>query len=126
MATDPNWKNNVRHAIRERRDKTGRANTVFGRELRPLQLTATLKYLRFIDAAARKLGVNRSTYIRRCCAVVTARVLDTDVRTILYESPKPGGYGEQRLRVVDGGMRDDGKDIAKWCSHPGCDGQHFG
>jgi hypothetical protein len=125
MATDPNWKNNVREALRKGRDKNGRSNTVFGRELRPLQLTATLKYLRYIDDAAKKVNVNRATFVRRSCAVVAAKLLDVDVHTILYESPKAGGYGEQRLRVADGGMRDDGKDIAKWCSHPGCDGQHF-
>ena len=57
MAPDPNWKQNVREAMRARRAKNGRTNTVFGRELRPLQLTAALKYVQIIDACLASGGV---------------------------------------------------------------------
>ena len=125
MATDPNWRNNVKEALRERRKKNGRPNTVFGRELRPLQLTATLKFVRYVDEAAAALGVNRSTFVRRAAAVVAAKVIDVDVATILHESPAPSGFGEQRMRTDRAGMRDTGDGIEAWCAHPGCDGSHF-
>ena len=125
MAPDPNWKKNVREALRERRAKNGRTNTVFGRELRPLQLTAALKYVQIIDAASAALGVNRSTFVRRAAAVAAADVLSVNVRDILWHCPAPDGFRAQRMRVDQGGARDSGDGIEKWCAHPGCDGAHL-
>lgn len=122
---DPNWKQNVREALRERRRVNGRTNTVFGRELRPLQLTAALKFVQIIDAAAQARGVNRSTFIRRSAALVAAHTLGIDVRDILWHSPAPDGYRAQRLRVDTGGARDTGEGIEQWCPHPGCEGDHL-
>jgi hypothetical protein len=125
MATDPNWKANIMAGIAEQRKRNRRTGTVFGTELRPLQLTATIKFVRYADEAARTLNVNRSTFMRRAIAVAASKITGTDVFTILYESPAASGYGDQRMRVKTGGARDTGEGIGAWCPHPGCDGSHF-
>ena len=119
------WKTKVLSRYREQRARNGRSETPFGRSLRPLQFTATMEYLRIVDRAAQRVGVNRSTFYRRSAAVVAAAILGIDVRAILIESPRPSGYGEHRLRVDVAGARDTGEGIEKWCPHPGCDGHHL-
>ena len=124
----PDWKDNVARLYDESRHTATRrpGKTVFGRELRPLQLTATRLFVRYVDKAAAKRGVNRSTYIRRICAIAAAADLGIPVRVILHESPRPDGFKAERLRTgALAGARDDGTGIEDWCPHPGCDGAHL-
>jgi hypothetical protein len=119
------WRAEVVRHYEERHAASGRAKTVFGRTLRPLQLTATLAYVAFIDRAAQGRNVNRSTYIRRALAVAAGADLGVPVKVILWESPKPGGFRNDKMRTKDGGERDTGEGIEDWCPHPGCDGAHL-
>jgi hypothetical protein len=124
MAED--WKKTVVANYEKRHQANSkRAKTVFGRTLRPLQLTATLEFVAFVDRAAQRRDVNRSTYVRRTLAVAVARDLGVPVRVVLWESPKPGGFRNEKIRVRDGGERDEGQGIEDWCPHPGCDGAHL-
>lgn len=90
--------------------------------LGPLQVKVSLPFLRRLDAAAKSVGVNRSTFIRRAVAVQVATVLGVDVRTILVHSPSPKPWGFDRFPGSD---IDDGTGITTWCTHPGCDGSHL-
>lgn len=100
--------------------------TPFGPALKPLQFAATVPFMVFINAAAKVMGVNRSTYVRRVLSVHASQVLGVPVRTILYETPKPLDDAVQRLpKDQRRGLRDLGEGIEQWCPHPGCDGDHL-
>jgi hypothetical protein len=119
------WREQVVRHYNERHAEAGRAKTVFGRALRPLQLSATLAYVAFIDKAAAQRGVDRSTYARRALAVLASSDLGVPVKVILWESPKPRHRGAVRARFQEGGARDEGDGIRDWCPHHGCDGAHL-
>lgn len=97
----------------------------FGRDLRPLQFYATVEFVRFLDAAAKAKGVNRSSFVRRALAVAAAGVLGTDVRRILFESPCVKTASVEKAIGSTAGVRDDGSGIESWCPHPGCSGEHL-
>lgn len=88
----------------------------------PLQVKVSLPFLRLMDEAARRMNVNRSTFIRRSVAVMIARVLDRDVHGILRYCPDPKPWG---FNQFPGSAMDDGTGITMWCTHPGCDGSHL-
>lgn len=119
------WRDRVLADYRAKRQRRDRGNTVFARALNPIQMTGTRVFVSFVDRAARKRNVNRSTYMRRAIALMTAADLGIDVRIILNESPRPGPWGVNAMRTRDGGARDEGLGIEDWCGHPGCDGEHL-
>lgn len=112
MTDQPDWRDNLMQ----------RYKRVGSPRLGPLQVKVSLPFLSMLDNAARTMGVNRSTFIRRACAVQMAAVLHKPVRSILAYSPsaKPWGFDKFPGKDVDLGM-----DIEHWCPHPGCDGSHL-
>jgi hypothetical protein len=90
--------------------------------LGPLQVKVSLPFLRYLDRAAQTMGVNRSTFIRRACAVQIAHVLHRPVREITAQCPSPKPWGFDKFPGKD---IDHGADIEQWCPHPGCDGSHL-
>lgn len=90
--------------------------------LGPLQVKVSLPFLALMDEAAKRLNVNRSTFIRRAVAVQIARVLDRDVHGILRYCPSPKPW---EFNGFPGTDTDDGSGIHNWCTHPGCRGKHL-
>lgn len=119
------WQADVMERYVEARKRHGFSSGRFRRDLHPLQFSCTKVYASYLTAAARKLGVNRSTFVRRALAVAMASVLEVDVREILYHSPKPRTFGPVREVGKDAGAHDDGEGVEHWCPHPGCDGEHL-
>jgi hypothetical protein len=115
------WQDAVLSSVRNRDRGTESLNTAFGRALKPMNFSCTVAYVLYVNRAARAMGVNRSTYVRRALAVHAAHVLGIDVREILWESPAPRRWDPQQAK----GLRDDGFGIGAWCPHPGCDGSHL-
>jgi len=100
--------------------------TPFGPDMRPLQFSCTVQFVKFVNAAAEQVGVNRSTFVRRALAVAAANVLGVSVRTILFESPAPRAWGAHPMPPQQAmGLRDLGEGIEGWCPHPGCTGDHL-
>ena len=90
--------------------------------LGPLQVKVSLPFLKLMDEAAKRMNVNRSTFIRRAVAVQIAKVLDRDVYGILTYCPEAKPWGFDKF---PGKKMDDGSGIQNWCTHPGCSGSHL-
>lgn len=90
--------------------------------LGPLQIEVALPFLNLMDAAAQRMNVNRSTFIRRALAVQIAHVLQRDIGGILRYCPsaKPWAF-----KGFPGREMDDSAGIEMWCPHPGCNGSHL-
>lgn len=123
------WQSNVLGQIavtRKRGNRRESTKSPFGPAMKPLQFAATTGFMVFVNGAAEKVGVNRSTYIRRALAVHTAHVLGIPVRLILMESPEVRAFGAQTSPQRQAlGLHDNGEGIEDWCPHPGCDGTHL-
>lgn len=102
--------------------KGNRSTTPWGRDLRPLQMSASRDFIRYIDEAAKKAGVNRFTFIRRATAVAVAHLTGDSVLRLLTYSPRALPFGHQGKRTPG---HDTGEGIELFCPHPGCDGQHL-
>jgi len=120
------WQDKVLADVRASGTTHKRSGVVFGRDLKPLQFACTVQFLHYVMEAAKVMGMNRSTYVRRVLAVHAAHVLNVPVRTILWESPEAKRWGyttiAPQLRRKE---RDDGAGIEMWCPHPGCTGEHL-
>lgn len=125
MADD--WQERLLANYRAARKKRGFSDGLFRKDQRPLQFSCTVAFVAFTRRAARAMGVNHSTFVRRALAVAAAGVLDEDVRDILYHSPTPKPWERAKGTPVGmgAGERDDGTGIEQWCPHPHCDGHHL-
>jgi hypothetical protein len=110
----PDWRAN----IMERYSRKGHPR------LGPLQVKVALPFLRLMDEAARRRGVNRSTFIRRSVAVQIAAALDRDLLLLLRLCPSAKPWGGQ-FELYTAEQVDEGERIEAWCPHPGCDGSHL-
>ena len=111
-----------RRRVYERESSTTR----FGPAMKPLKFSATLAYMTYVNAAAEKMVLNRSAFVRRAIAVQAAHVLGIDVHDVLFESPKPRPVvGWPLWAEQAAGAHDDGEGIEAFCPHPGCDGSHL-
>lgn len=121
------WQDRVNAQVRATRGRQRVSRTTpFGAALKPLQFSATLKFMAYVHAAAEKMDANRSTYIRRALAVHAANVLGVSVLDVLYESPVNRVAHElHNPGIQQQGLRDLGEGIEAWCPHPGCDGSHL-
>jgi hypothetical protein len=121
------WQDKVLSDVRTTGKHQHRGRTAFGKDLKPLQFACTVAFVVQVNRAAMKMGVNRSTYVRRAIAVVTAGVLDLDVRVLLSETPVAMAWGAPppAPRLRQQGLRDTGEGIEAYCPHPGCTGEHF-
>lgn len=95
----------------------------FSGHLAPIRVHGAPEFVVMMDAAAKRRGVNRSSWIRRTLAVGIAHDLGINIRSVLHWSPAIGPYGKQ-IQWQRGG-RDDGTGIEQWCPHPGCTGDHL-
>ena len=119
------WRTNALDRYVDARHKRGFSTGRFRRDLHPLQFSCTTAFTAYLTAAAKRLGVNRSTFVRRALAVAMASVLEVDVREILYHSPKARPFGPIREVGKGAGEHDDGDGIETWCPHPRCSGDHL-
>jgi hypothetical protein len=113
--------------VREAGVHSHRGGTKFGKDLKPLQFACTVQFVVYVNHAAKAMGVNRSAYVRRALAVVTAGVLEMSVHDLLRETPiaLPWGAGPLPPRLQAKGMHDTGEGIDAYCPHPGCTGGHL-
>lgn len=121
------WQETVTSRVRATKIRDRESmRTPFGPDMKPLQFACTIAFMVYVNRAAAKVGVNRSTFVRRAIAIQTAHVLDLPVQVILYESPQPRAWGGHPIPAEQAkGMRDLGEGIERWCPHPGCDGGHL-
>lgn len=123
MAED--WQERLLENYRTARQKRGFSSGLFRKDQRPLQFTCTLEFVAFTRRAAKAMGVNHSSFVRRALAVAAAAVLGEDVRDILYHSPSVKPWEPTGEFSAGAGQRDDGTGIEQWCPHPHCDGHHL-
>jgi hypothetical protein len=120
------WQERLLENYRTARKRRGFSDGIFRRDQRPLQFTCTLEFIAFTRRAAKAMGVNHSTFVRRALAVAAAAVLGEDVKDILYHSPCPKPWEPTKGVFSPGaGERDTGEGIRDWCTHPHCDGEHL-
>lgn len=121
------WQDRVLSDVRAIPDSRHDRPTKFGIHQKPLQFSCTIAFVRYIAAAAQRMNMNRSTYIRRVLAVHAAHVLGIDVRTILRESPVPREWDAKTIPppLMARDASDVGDGIEAWCPHPGCTGEHL-
>lgn len=91
--------------------------------LGPLQVQVALPFLSLMDEAAKRIGVNRATFIRRALAVQIAAILGRDIHSVLRYSPSAKPWGVNHGSNKD--TTDDGDGIEWFCPHPGCRGSHL-
>lgn len=125
-ATMSDWQDVVMAQLGQRHQKKARGPAPypgsFRRDLIPLHFHCAREFIGFIDKAARKRDVNRSSYVRRAIAVAIAHDLGMNIRDLLYHSPAIGAFGKHQYYR---GHRDTAEGIEQWCPHPGCEGEHL-
>lgn len=89
------------------------------------QFSATPIFMKAVDAAARRLGYDRSSYIRRVLALHVAHTLGYSLPALLHCCPEAKPPKTPGVMFKTAPTPDDGTGIDMMCPHPGCDGEHL-
>lgn len=89
------------------------------------QFNATTVFMKAVDAAARRLGYDRSSYIRRVLAIHVAHTLGYSLNALLHACPEAKPPPVPGVYFKNTGKPDTGEGIDLMCPHPGCDGEHL-